>query len=92
MGQFTCCFKHATFQTTILYESRAWFGQDPPLLWGVVTNRLEKGTFMNERVLKIPGFLTSSGLAANVPPENLTYGLAWSGLASPPQPVLPYVV
>ena len=28
---------------------------------GGVTNRLEKGTFMNERVLKIPGFLTSSG-------------------------------
>jgi len=26
-----------------------------------VTNRLEKGTFMNERVFKILGFLTSSG-------------------------------
>jgi len=28
---------------------------------GVVTNRLEKGTLMTERVLKIPFFLTSSG-------------------------------
>ena len=29
-----------------------------------MTNRLEKGTSMKERVLKIPSFLTSSGRAA----------------------------
>ena len=31
------------------------------MYWRVVTKRLEKVTFMKERVLKIPVFLTSSG-------------------------------
>jgi len=45
----------------VLVTGVVWSG--PPILWGVVTNRLEKGTFMQQRVLKIPGFLTSSGRA-----------------------------
>ena len=44
----------------MLVTGVVWSG--PPIIMGVVINRMEKVTFMKERVIKILGFLTSSGV------------------------------